>query len=361
MALGAFDALGHRIETGLVITKTGHCGPLPWPCHESGHPLPNEASLAAGRRLLEFLASAPEQAHFLVLISGGASALVELLPPPLGIAELLALHRWLLGSGLPIAQINQARKRVSLLKGGRLAEHLGGRAVTQLLISDVADDEPADIGSGLLLPDPTRRVQTILPDWAKPWQTLAPPAPEPDADCFRRIHTSIVARLDDAVAQAVTAGQELGYRTYRHSGFLAGEAAEVGRDIAQELQRGPPGLHVWGGETVVRLAQHPGRGGRNQHLALAAAGEIVGRSDLWLLAAGTDGSDGPTLDAGALVDGGTLVRGAAAGLNAASCLEQADAGSYLAASGDLIRTGPTGTNVMDLVLGLKQGGRHATV
>ena len=116
---------------------------------------------------------------------------------------------------------------------------------------------------------------------------------------------------------------------------------------------GPPGVHLWGGETSVELPANPGRGGRNQHLALAAAGMIADRDKVWLLAAGSDGNDGAGAEAGALVDGGTIMRGTMKSMDAAECLRRADAGSFLEQSGDLIPTGPTGTNVMDIVIGLK--------
>jgi glycerate 2-kinase len=136
-----------------------------------------------------------------------------------------------------------------------------------------------------------------------------------------------------------------------HEPFVDGPAGPAGRRLARALLGGPPGLHIWGGETTVVLPDSPGRGGRNQHLALAAAIELSGRPDVLLLSAGTDGTDGPTDDAGALVDGATLERARDAGLTAAASLARADSGTLLEASGDLIRTGPTGTNVMDLILG----------
>ena len=139
-----------------------------------------------------------------------------------------------------------------------------------------------------------------------------------------------------------------------HDAFVAGDAAERGRDLARLLLEGPAALHVWGGETTVRLPEHPGRGGRNTHLALAVAQELAGREDCFLLSAGTDGTDGPTEDAGALVDGGTVQRAALDGFNPEEALRLADSGALLEASGDLIQTGPTGTNVMDLILGLKR-------
>ncbi|MCK7580211.1 MAG: hypothetical protein MZV65_34185 [Chromatiales bacterium] len=136
--------------------------------------------------------------------------------------------------------------------------------------------------------------------------------------------------------------------------FITGDAATVGARLAQGLRAAAPGtVRVWGGETTVTLPPRPGRGGRCQQLALAAALELNGSTGTWLLAAGTDGSDGPTEDAGALVDGGTIGRGELAGADAVAALGAADAGSFLEASGDLVQTGPTGTNVMDLMLGLR--------
>jgi hydroxypyruvate reductase len=132
---------------------------------------------------------------------------------------------------------------------------------------------------------------------------------------------------------------------------LEGDATKTGRRLARQLITGRPGLYIWGGETTLCLPQRPGRGGRNQHLALAATIELAGRNDILLLSVGTDGTDGPTEDAGALVDGGTLERASLAGRDANEALARADSGTLLEASGDLIRTGPTGTNVMDLVLG----------
>jgi len=138
-----------------------------------------------------------------------------------------------------------------------------------------------------------------------------------------------------------------------HSEFIHGDAFTSGQSLAKVLCDSEPAFHIWGGETTVCLPDKPGRGGRNQHLALAAAQLLDGREDCYLLSAGTDGSDGPTEDAGALVDGGTLARGRSMGYEVEKALSGADSGSFLMASNDLIRTGPTGTNVMDLVLGLK--------
>ena len=154
MARGAHETLGDRILGGLVITKRGSSEPLPWPMLESGHPMPDEASLKAGEKLIEFAKSIPQDAQVLVLLSGGASALVEALPAGLGLTQLRELNRWLLGAGLDIHAMNAIRKRISLLKGGRLAQLLYPRKVLCLAISDVSGDDPRSIGSGPLVAEP---------------------------------------------------------------------------------------------------------------------------------------------------------------------------------------------------------------
>ena len=166
-----------------------------------------------------------------------------------------------------------------------------------------------------------------------------------------RLH--IVANLQMAREAAELRARELGFQVHRQDRFIEGDAAETGRGLADELLQGPEGITIWGGETTVELPPEPGRGGRNQHLALAAATRLAGSGNCYLLSAGTDGTDGPTEDAGALVDAETLLRGTQEGMEAERCLTAADAGAFLEASGDLITTGPTGTNVMDLIIGLK--------
>ncbi len=369
MAAGARDALGEAIAGALVISKDGHCPPpgrsleavpgAAWPCLEAGHPRPDARSLAAGERLLAFLDTLPAGAPVLSLISGGASALVEVLVPGVDLAELQRVNDWLLGSGLDIAAMNRVRSSLSRIKGGRLVEHLSGRRVVNLLISDVPGDRPEIIGSGLLVPPPAggaakARPGAALPVWLERLLTEAQTsnAPPPTA-AFARVQTRIVASNAEARAAAVTAARRMGLEARDHGEALRGDAAACGAALAEALCAGPPGLHVWGGETTVRLPEAPGRGGRNQTMALAAARGLAGREDVWLLALGTDGTDGPTEDAGALVDGGTVGRGEAQALAADDCLARADAGTFLDAAGDLIHTGPTGTNVMDIVIGFK--------
>lgn len=357
MAAGACDALGERIVRGLIVTKTGHgdAGLQRRPgfqCLEAGHPQPDARSLAAGATLLDFITAAPADAHFLFLISGGASSLVEVLPAGITLDDLQRANAWLLGSGLDIAALNTVRKALSAIKGGRLLTHLAGRPVRALLISDVRGDDPAVIGSGLLVADAgvTRVDELPLPPWL---QAMCRQAPALGGDVPARVDVQVIARLEDAKRAAAQEATTLGYSVHIHDEFIDGSASAAGQRLAQSLLHADRGVHIWGGETTVLLPPQPGRGGRNQSLALAAGLALQGRDDVVLLSLGSDGSDGPTEDAGALVDGGTIARGELAGLDARQCLAQADAGSFLEESGDLVYTGPTGTNVMDLMVGLK--------
>ncbi|MEW7977033.1 MAG: MOFRL family protein [Candidatus Sedimenticola endophacoides] len=195
-----------------------------------------------------------------------------------------------------------------------------------------------------------------LPEWVChlcSTQEEHPPGAAPGVD----LH--LVATLDQAREAAAQRARELGYPTTLHRAFICADAENSGRRLALELLDLPPGVSIWGGESTVRLPPEPGRGGRAQHLALAAAQVIEGSRDLCFLSAATDGSDGPGEDAGGLVDGQSIARGVREGLDPAHALAHADAGRFLESSGDLITTGPTGTNVMDLMIGLKWdlGGR----
>ena len=357
MLAGAQQVCGARLVAALLITKYQHLSATGVPAArlfamEAGHPYPDANSLAAGRQLLDFLAATRADEQLLVLVSGGTSALVEVLPDGVSLQDLAAMNRWLLASGWPIERMNQLRSAVSCIKGGRLARYLGGYPVTQLLLSDVPDDDPAVIGSGLLAAPPPAPPLPVLPAWLHAMLELAPPLPATADACFARIHSALVASNRLLRDEAGRLGEALGL-AIRCNETISGDAAAQGRAIATCLRRGEPGLYVWGGETVVTLPEAPGQGGRCQHLALAAASELAGCENIVLLAAGSDGSDGPGEVAGALVDGQTLRRGRDAGLDPAQALAYADTGGFLHASGDLLDTGPTGTNVMDLVLGLK--------
>ena len=359
MAGGSIHALGPRLHRGLLVTKSGHTSLLllqdvRFTCLEAGHPLPDQRSLAAGAKLLQFISDTPREEALLFLISGGTSSLIEVLDETADLEDLQRLNQWLLGSGLGISEMNRIRRTVSCIKGGQLLNHLGDHPATALLISDVPDDDPAVIGSGLLMP-PTGEAE--LPDGLPGWIRRLATAVDKDTatlSAHRKVDHHIIARLQNALDAAARSAREQGLKAKTVNSALQGDALEAGRSIASFLQRQDPGVYLWGGETTVCLPPQPGRGGRNQSLALAAAIGMQDSRDCVLLAAGTDGTDGPGNVAGAVVDGGTVSRGG--GRQAAlDALRHADAGSFLEASGDLLLTGPTGTNVMDMVIGLKTG------
>jgi len=351
MTAGALEAASTQLQSGLVVTRYGYMDDVVHRdprllCLEASHPLPDAQSMAAGNALLLFLERAPRDAHFLFLISGGTSSLVEVPAAGVTLEELRHLNGWLLGSGLPIADINRVRAAVSRIKSGRLAAELHGRAATQLLLSDVPGDVVSDIGSGLLSPSP----QYPLPGLPARFASLALQQ-QPERE-FPNVQTHVVASNRHARAAIVEAAKTAGHAAEDHGPLPVSDAAACGETLAKELLVLPRGIHVWGGEATVKLPEDPGRGGRNQHLALAAARVLAGKDGVCLLSGASDGSDGDD-DAGALVDGGTLERGADAGYDAQECLKRAAAGDFLEGSGDLLHTGPTGTNVMDLVIAHK--------
>ncbi len=330
MALGALDVLGDRIQRMLIVTKDAHVAPqlLAIPnveIHESAHPVPDERSLAAGQRLLDWLSGLPASVEPLFLISGGASSLIEVLEPGVTFEQLGRLNSEGLASGISIAELNARRSKLSRIKGGGVARLLGDRPARALFISDVPGDDPAVIGSGIL-----------------------GPAGGPD-----RIERTIVASLDQAVQGVCEAAEKWGLDVRRPTSRFDDDALRLAVRFTHELHLNSAQVCVWGGESTVQLPSNPGRGGRNQHLALAAARLLAGQPNMMLLAAGTDGTDGVTDDAGAVVDSETCARLALAEMDADDCIRRADSGTALAATGDLIHTGPTGTNVGDLVIGLK--------
>ena len=358
MTRGACEVLGDQVVDALVVTKSGYSEKLPWPVLETGHPVPDEKSLIAGKQLLDFITDIPESAEVLFLLSGGASSLVEVLAPGLTLRDLQTVNTWLLGSGLDIRACNYVRKTMSQLKQGRLAILLAPRHVTNLVISDVAGDDLSVIGSGLLVADgENTEQQFLLPEL--PVEIVNKlknkvPAPEAGQSCFRNVDTKVIANIGSALAAASTCAEKLGYQVKLSGHYLKDDALVTGRKLARKVINARNNeLFIWGGETNVKLPDETGRGGRCQAMALSAACELNSFDNILLLCAATDGSDGPGTDAGALVDGGTLARGHETGLDENKYLQRADAGSFLEVCGDLISTGPTGTNVADIVLGLK--------
>ena len=358
MSLGALSVMQNQIVDGLVITKHEHTEDALRAFKniitmESDHPVPGEASLAAGQALLDYLVNAPQDAKFLVLLSGGASSLMEVLADGMNLDKLAALSKILLAKGFDITQMNQIRRAISRVKGGRLANSINGRETFALLISDVPGDDPAVIGSGPL----TRVVEDIsqvkLPKEISTILSDVTFTPVPDQQLFDNIETHVIATLDDAKNAAAKCAESLGFNVVVHSEFIEGPAEQKTVEICSQLKTAETGVHIWGGETTLILPPNPGRGGRNQQIAVAAAKELQGKTDIVFLAAGTDGTDGPTPDAGGIVDGNSMARGDSAGLDIQHFLDTADVGNYLAKTNDLVTTGPTGTNVMDLIVALK--------
>jgi len=355
MLQGALDALGPRLERALAVTRVGYAGEIPSDHRiqllESAHPLPDGRSIDAGWAVLRFLEAMPPRQPLLVLISGGTSSLVEVPVPGVDAETLAEVNRRLLAEGYDIATINSVRKALSRIKGGRLARWTRGRPTRVLAISDVPDNDPATIGSGLLSPDTGRRP---LPAGLRPlltrFEAAIEPAPAPGDPVFVRIETVIVADNARARQAAADCLRGRGYEVELPEVFLDGDVELAAQAVAQRLGGLSDGKAViWGGEPTVRLPEHPGRGGRMQALAAGVAWRLRAVDGWALCAAGTDGSDGSTEHAGALVDGGTAQRAKPHALDA--CCAAADAARCLEQAGDVVDTGPTGTNVMDLVIG----------
>ncbi len=374
MAQAACDVLGERIRDGLVVTKDGHARPgLGLPQLEAGHPVPDARSAEAADRLIELAASCGADDCLLVLLSGGASALGSAPAAGLSADELAEATGLLLESGADIGELNCVRKHLTRVGGGRLGAATHAAQVIVLVVSDVVGDPLDVIGSGPCIGDPTRYADALEVLRARGLEARMPAAvlahlragvagklPEsvsPGDPRLARVHHEIVARNADARSAIERSGRARDLEVVALGECLAGEAAPMGRRLAAlaaATDAPRPLLIVAGGESVVTLGPEHGLGGRNQELALAAglALEEAGEARVTLLAGGTDGTDGPTTAAGGVVDLELMSRARTLGLDARRALARHDANPFLEAAGAALRTGPTGTNVMDLVLAL---------
>lgn len=354
MAGGAIACCDSQIVRGLVITKRDHFSTSfddRFQCLEADHPVPTDASLAAGDAMVTFLQSVPSDRDVLILLSGGASSLVEKLKSGLSLDDLKRVNRTLLSVGFDIAAMNAIRSQLSELKGGQAARFVNSEDARVMLISDVPGDDPAVIGSGPFYAS-TKRASTSWPESIQDIRARLS-VDERGSTALPQIPHSVVANPSLAASAATQTGKSRGYPMVYNERLLADSVEAVAEQVFLALDQADDGCYVWNAEPTVTLPANPGRGGRNQHLALLLAKKIAGRSDLTILVAGTDGTDGPTDDAGALVDGATIARGEGDGFRVDQVLDRFDAGGFLESSGDLITTGPTGTNVMDLIIAIK--------
>lgn len=360
---------GLEIAGGLVVGQERQVSPDPALELVAGdHPEPLTGSLAAANALGRITGLIRPGDHAWVLLSGGATSLIGAPAEGLTQEDLRALYAALLSSGLDITRMNRIRKRFTRWGGGKLAVALAGAVVTQLIVSDVIGDDLASIGSGPLIGDSTtaqeiQELLSVVPGLGNLARLRAAvtETPKPDHPAVVPVTTRIVSsnRLALEAASTVAAGLGLVPEVVRSP--VMGEARLAGTSVAATLRnysqsRSTQGAArrcvIWGGETTVTLGASPGLGGRSQELALAAAGELAGTTGISVLAAGTDGRDGPTDAAGAFVDGSTWGAMERAGVDPKRELEAHNAYPALDAAGALFRPGLTGTNVMDIVIGL---------
>lgn len=309
----------------LVVTKYDHAdedilGRANVRVIESAHPIPDQQSLDAGNAMLDCIRKLAPDSRLLLLVSGGASALAEALPDSMSLTDLQAITDEMISTGKNIGEINSKRKQMSQIKDGKLLAAFKGAEAKVYAISDVEGDSIGTIGSGI-------------------------------GDCHRAIvpaASKIIASNQIAREQASDAAQSLGLTVKQNEESLYDDVFQLAPLIGQHLASAEPGVYIWGGEPTVILPENPGRGGRNQALALAISEHLLNKDNITLLVAGTDGSDGPTTAAGGLVDADTF----ADNENARAALKQADAGTYLEQHNSLFVTGPTNTNVMDLAIAI---------
>ena len=373
MARAVEGVLGDRITGGFVVVKDGSGVPTRVvELAEAGHPVPDARGQAASAKLLALACAAGAEDLIIFLVSGGGSALTPAPAPPITLEEKQAVTRLLLAAGATIGELNAVRKHISELKGGQLARAAAPARVLTLALSDVVGDPLDVIASGPTAPDPTtfgdalgvlrrRRVTDRIPEAVRArleagLRGEVDETPKPGDPVFGRVTNLVIGNNALIVDAAVAAARRLGYRPELLTRSLEGEAREVARELVERARAlEPPACLLAAGETTVTV-RGAGRGGRCQEFALAAAVALAGDPSLTVLAAGTDGTDGPTDAAGGLVDGTTVPRGRAAGRDAAQALADNDAYEFLRAAGDLLVSGATNTNLLDLYILLRSGG-----
>jgi hydroxypyruvate reductase len=374
MARAMEEILDKRLNSGLVITKYSHALPLDKvQVIEAGHPVPDVAGFRGAQKIIQFLEQRNEKDLVFFLISGGGSALLPYPHEGLTLEDKRDVTKILLAVGANIQEINTLRKHLSQVKGGRLAKIAHPATLISLILSDVIGDDLDSIASGPTVPDRstfrdcvdivekyqiTDRLPSVVADiFNKGIRGEIEDTPEAGDPVFERTQNLIIGSNIKAVEEAAKKATELGYNTLILSTFIEGETRDVAgvhAAIAKEILSSGnpierPACVISGGETTVTI-RSGGKGGRNQEFSLAAAIDIDGLENVVLLSAGTDGTDGPTDAAGAISDGATVVRARKLGMDPNHYLRENDSYHFFKALGDLILTGPTFTNVMDLRL-----------
>jgi len=373
MAQALEQILGCRLWKGIVVTKSDHgCSTTTIQVQESHHPIPTLRGEQTARSLLAFIQTLTPHDLVFALISGGASSLLPIPAPGLTLADKQQTTKLLIGSGACITEINTVRKHLSAIKGGRLVTSTTASFIS-LLLSDVIDDDVSTIGSGLTAPDPTtftdaKNILCFYRLWSKiplPIRThiqkglsgKVPDSPKATLPCFNHVQHEIIGNNLKVVAAAASMARQKGYHPLILTTSLSGEAREIGTVIGSIVQE----IHRWGrpvprpvcvflgGEPTVTLNRH-GKGGRAQELALSVALHIGGIPNVWVAALGTDGTDGPTNVAGAVVSGETISHANRLGVDPVRDLANHNSFPFFQKVGGHIITGPTGTTLNDLYM-----------
>jgi glycerate-2-kinase len=366
MARALEEDLGGLINTGLVITKYDHTGDFRSDrirAIEAGHPVPDENGLRATRRLLGLVEAAGDDTLVVCLLSGGGSALLTLPHEGITLGEKQEITGTLLRSGASIEELNAVRKHISGVKGGRLARLASPARVLSLIVSDVIGDRLEVIASGPTSPDRTtfqdalnvltkysiKDPESIIKLIERGAAGQVPDTPKEGDSAFARVDNIIVANNRAALKSALKKARELGYQAEIISGDISGDISQAARFLYEESQRHRerPACLISGGETTV-VVKGRGTGGRNMHLALYFAMAIEGKEGITMLSAGTDGTDGPTDAAGAVIDSESITSARKAGIVPEEYFAEDDSYSFFKRTGDVLVTGPTGTNVMDI-------------
>ncbi|HVI43390.1 MAG TPA: DUF4147 domain-containing protein [Chitinophaga sp.] len=359
----------HYPLQGFVVTKYGHTLPL---AHigllEAGHPVPDENSVSAAVRLTEIAQQAQSNDLVIFLLSGGASALVADFPPGSSLEEVQQLFTLLLRSGADIGEMNTVRKHLSGFKGGQLAEKVYPATLYTLILSDVVGDDLSVIGSGPTVPDPSTFADTLnilrkyhltekIPGTLLQYildgvDGKIPDTPKPGSSHTTHVHNHLAGTNLIALQAAAEKAAQLGYHPQILSAATTGDAHTIAEMLVSKALTYTdlwPGCLLLGGETTVNVTGD-GLGGRNQQLALAAGIALAGHKGITILSGGTDGTDGPTDAAGAIADANVMEHAAKLHINANYFLHNNDAYHFFSKAGGLLVTGPTQTNVMDLMI-----------